>query len=371
MSGAAAVSPTRDRVVAADVTVAAVPLEWPIHLRGEAIREREYVVLRLRTDSGLEGAAIGYTRGLPVAPALDRFAASIVANDAAPVLDRGEQSSSPDVRASSLVEIALWDVAARRAGLPLWRLLGAARPRVPVLAVGGYFPERRTLADVQAELQRLAEQGFRHVKVHAHEPEPVAARRAALPDDVELAVDVGMRFRGLDEALAGCRPLDGLGLGFIEDPFPPECTNLTRALAEELETPVAAGEDTGPAALQELVAAADVVRIDATTSGGIGAVAAVALGAEEAGKRVLTHAFVELHGQVAGGLVPVSLAETIPYDSGANPVDRLLAETQPIERGELVLSERPGHGLLVDWDAVAHYARTTHTHDRDRRSRCA
>jgi L-alanine-DL-glutamate epimerase-like enolase superfamily enzyme len=275
------------------------------------------------------------------------------------------------VRAGALVEIAFWDVAARQAGLPLWRLLGAARPRVPVLAVGGYFPERRTLADVQAELQRLAAEGFRHVKVHAHEPEPVAALRAALPDDVELAIDVGMRFRELDEALAGCRALDGLGLGFIEDPFPPERASLTLALAEELETPVAAGEDAGPAALRELVAAADVLRVDATTSGGIDAVAAAALAAAEAGKRVLTHAFVELHGQLAGGLGSISLAETIPYDSGANPVDRLLAETQPIDHGELVLSERPGHGLLVDWDAVAHYAHTTHRHDSDGRSRCA
>ena len=88
MSGAAAVSSNRDRVVAAEVTVAAVPLGWPIHLRGETIREREYVVLRLRTDAGLEGAAIGYTRGLPVATALDRLAAGLVEGGAASASDR-------------------------------------------------------------------------------------------------------------------------------------------------------------------------------------------------------------------------------------------------------------------------------------------
>jgi L-alanine-DL-glutamate epimerase-like enolase superfamily enzyme len=80
----------------------------------------------------------------------------------------------------------------------------------------------------------------------------------------------------------------------------------------------------------------------------------------------MTHAFVELHGQVAGGLAGISLTETIPYDSGANPVDVLLAETQRVENGELVLSERPGNGLELDWDAVARFARTTHTHEIER-----
>jgi L-alanine-DL-glutamate epimerase-like enolase superfamily enzyme len=242
---------------------------------------------------------------------------------------------------------------------------------VPVLAVGGYFPERRTLADVQAELRSLAEQGFRHLKVHADDARAVASLREALPADVELAIDVGMGFRDLDEALAWCRPLDRLGLAFVEDPFPPELASLTRALAQELETPVAAGEDAGPAQLRELAGAVDVLRVDATTSGGIETIVEAARDARDAGKRVMTHAFVELHAQVAGGTGAIALAETIPYASGANPVDQLLATTQPIERGELVLSERPGHGLVVDWDAVTRFARTTQIHDIDGRSRCA
>jgi hypothetical protein len=86
---------------------------------------------------------------------------------------------------------------------------------------------------------------------------------------------------------------------------------------------------------------------------------------------VMTHAFVELHGQIAGGLDAVSLTETIPYESGANPVDVLLAETQRVEHGELVLSERPGNGLVFDWDAVARFSRATDIHDIERRNRCS
>jgi L-alanine-DL-glutamate epimerase-like enolase superfamily enzyme len=347
-----------DAVAMAEVTLVAVPLPRPIRLRGRTIDEREYVVVRIEMEGGLEGAAIGYTRGFPVGEA---FARGLPPD--------GDDPAS--VRARSLVEIALWDAAARRAELPLWRLLGAARARVPILAVGGYFIEERTLADVQAELRQLVEDGFRHVKVHAHEPRLVASLRDAVPDEAEFSVDLGMRFRDLAEAREACRPLDGLGLAFVEDPFPPELPELTRALADELETPVAAGEDAvGATALLELARAADVARVDATASGGIEAVAAAARAAARDGKPTITHAFVELHGQVAGGLAEISLGETIPYETGANPVDRLLAETQRVEHGELVLSERPGNGLRFDWEAVAHFARDRQIHTSDGRSRC-
>jgi L-alanine-DL-glutamate epimerase-like enolase superfamily enzyme len=336
----------RDAVVAAEVRLVAVPLERPITLRGTTIREREYVVLRLRTESGLEGAAIGYTRGTPLAEAV------------------GEQLHGRvgGVRATSLVDVAQWDLAAKREGLPLWRLLGGANARVPILVVGGYFSDQRTLEDVAGELRARAEDGFRHLKVHDDDPERVERLREALPAEVELSVDLGMPWRELDAALPVCRRLDGVGLAFVEDPFPPELPDLTRALAHELETPVAAGEDAaGRDALVAVARAADVVRVDATSSGGIAAVLAAVDAAE--GKPVMTHAFVELHGQVAGGVAAIAQTETIPYDTGANPVDVLLAETQQIEDGELVLSERPGNGLVFDWDAVARYTRSIHTHD--------
>jgi len=325
--------------VTSEVRLVAVPLERPIRLGRTEIHEREYVVLRLRGEDGFDGAAIGYTRGLPVAEAL--------------------AGAAPEhVRASSLIEIAQWDLEAKRAGLPLWRLLGGTEPRVPILAVGGYFLEERPVADVEDELRALVAAGFRHVKVHAHAPELVERLRRAVGDGAAFSIDLHMRYSELEEALRECRPLDGLGLGFIEDPFPPDRPDLTAALAAELDTPVAAGEDAaGQEALIALARAADVLRVDATASGGIAAVLAAAA---EAPSPAITHAFVELHAQVAGGTAAISMAETIPYASGANPVDLLLASTQRIEDGMLVLSEEPGNGLVFDWDAVGRHTRSSY-----------
>jgi L-alanine-DL-glutamate epimerase-like enolase superfamily enzyme len=357
-----------DAIVGVDIVTVAIPLERTIRLGSFVTNEREIAALRLRTASGLAGVALGYTRGLPLADALMALAPGILGGDASrrvatvARLADGSRLDSPQVRALSLVEIALWDIEAKRAGQPLWRLLGGTGGRVPILAVGGYFLDQRSLADVEDELRALVADGFRHVKVHAHDPAMIERLRAAVGDDAAFSVDLHFRFSELEQARRECEILDGLGLGFIEDPFTPDRPDLTKALAAEMNTPIAAGEDAaGEDALIALGRAADVLRVDATASGGIAAALRAAGEAEAHGHTAMTHAFVELHAQLVGGSPALSLTETIPYATGANPVDRLLLRTQIVDAGSLVLSEEPGHGLAVDWDAVVSYARSATT----------
>lgn len=231
-----------------EVVLCAVPLARPIRLGATVYREREYAVLRVTASDGCSGDALGYTRGLPLAEQLERLAPALLGRDGGrPVHVLAELRAANAnvggalVRALSLVDIALRDAVARRAGLPLWRLLGGARARVPLLAVGGYFLDQRPLGDVVDELRALADEGFRTLKVHATDVDVVARLRAALPDSVALAIDAHMGFRSLPEALAVCRRLDELGLAFIEDPFPPERWRLTAELASAIRTPLAAG----------------------------------------------------------------------------------------------------------------------------------
>jgi len=99
-----------------------------------------------------------------------------------------------------------------------------------------------------------------------------------------------------------------------------------------------------------------VLRIDATVSGGFAPVLEVASAAVLAGRTVMTHAFPDLHGQLAGHPA-VSNVEMIPDSAGVNPVGRLLARRAPIDGGELVLGEEPGHGAPLDWSAVVAHAR--------------
>lgn len=360
-------------VAAVDVVLCAVPLERPIRLGAVEYREREYAVVRVRTDGGVVGSALGYTRGLPLFEALAGLAPSLLGREVtrrervlSSLADPYGNAAVALVRALSLIDIALWDALAGTVALPLWRLLGGARDRVELLAVGGYFLGERTLDDVEGEIRSLAEAGFRHIKVHATDPQLVARLKRAAGDSVRFSVDAHMAWRTLPQALATCRALDDLGLAFLEDPFPPQAWRLTAELGARLRTPLAAGEDApGPEALRELAGAVSVLRVDATASGGIGAVAAVAAGAAAAGRSVMTHAFPDFHAHLGGGLPAIGSVEMIPYESGANPVDVLMARRQKVEAGELVLSEEPGHGMPLDWEAVLRFARRRVTCDGD------
>jgi L-alanine-DL-glutamate epimerase-like enolase superfamily enzyme len=368
LGGAGMAGGASDRVVALDIVRCALPLERPVRIGRTTYRDREYVCLRLRTEGGIEGHAIGYTRGLPLDSMVAQLADGVLGcrlTRRAAVIDglwaSHLNAASSLVRAVSLVDIALWDALARLGGMPLWRLLGGARSRVPVMAVAGYHARERGPAAVEAEVRALSEAGFRHVKLHSADVSLVRRVRAAVPDGTGFAVDVGMAWRDVPEALAAARELDDLGLAFIEDPFPVERWRLIGELAPRLRTPLAAGEDAaGLARLIDLASVVGVLRVDGTASGGFGAVLDAAVVASARGVAVMTHAFPDLHAHLAGASA-VGVVEMIPDATGANPVGRLLARRQPVEDGEIVLSEDPGHGAPLDWEAVVGHARASVT----------
>ena len=364
-------------IVGVDVGLCAIPMPHAVRIGDLVYPEREYAALRVRTRSGVAGMALGHTRNVPLVEALERVAPSLLGRDA---LRRSEILGSLRaanlngrgslVRAFALVDIALWDVLARSAGLPLWRLLGGSRRRVPLIAVGGYFSDIRSQAEIEEEIRSMASSGFRAVKVPiegrdpVHDAEYVAHLQRAAGPRVSFGVDAHMAWQSLAEAIEPCRRLDDLGLAFIEDPFPPDRWRLTRELQARLRTPVAVGEDALHLdELRNLVDAATILRVDATASGGIGVILdAIAL-AVASGRGLMTHAFPELHAQLAGGVAAIDFVEMLPYESGANPVGELLARRPRVIDGELLLDEEPGHGLLLDWDAIARRARRASTVD--------
>jgi L-alanine-DL-glutamate epimerase-like enolase superfamily enzyme len=247
-------------------------------------------------------------------------------------------------------------------------LLGGSRSRVPLLAVAGYFSEIRSREDIEDEIRALVASGYRALKVPIEGRDPrgdakyVAQLQRAAGKSVAFGVDTHMAWNSVPEALESVRPLDDLGLAFIEDPFPPDRWRLTQELQERLQTPIAVGEDALHLdEFRNLIEAATILRVDATASGGIGVVLdAIALGAA-AGRGLMTHSFPELHGQIAGGVAAIELVEMLPYGAGANPVGELLYRRQQVVEGQLVLDEEPGHGMFIDWDAVLKHARRVST----------
>ena len=355
------------RVAELEIAVCPIDMPHPVRLGNVLYPTRDYIVVRIRTDAGIEGVAIGYTRGTPVAGALQTLGRDLLTRDAlmirAIVTDL-KRSHIPGagafIRALSLIDIALWDIVCKFAGLPLYQLLGGYRNRVPLLAVAGYFKEHRTEEDIHDEVAQLAADGFRLVKMvlpasdSRDDEEYLTRLRAAIDPRVDLAVDAHSAWTTLDEAVAACRRLDDLGLAFIEDPFSPQSWRLTAELQRHIRTPVVMGEDVaGIEAYRDALAAVSILRVDATASGGLTDVLTAIQTAAAMGRSAIPHVFAALHAHLAAAFPSVPYAEVILAHTGADPIERLLQSAPVIKGGQMLLDDRPGNGIDLDWAAVS------------------
>ena len=143
--------------------------------------------------------------------------------------------------ALSAVDIALWDIAGKVAGLPLHRLLGGAgRTAVPAYASLVRFGDADRAA---REASEMASRGYRHIKLHEAAFEPVAAVRKAIGDSVSLMVDVSSAW-SVQCAVIMARRLADLGLLWLEEPtWPPEDYRALARVARESGLAIAAGEN--------------------------------------------------------------------------------------------------------------------------------
>ena len=346
-----------------------IPLPRILRLGPVEIRTRDYVVVRVETADGVCGEAIGYPRGTPLLETASTTARKLLGKDAA--MRRGlmlglELSNVPAraglTRGLSLMDIALWDIACKRAQLPLYQFLGGLRNTADVTVVAGYYVDQRSIADVVDEVKAVKDSGVCRVKIMLKGDDPAfdlnyaSAVADAMPGG--LAADAHWSWSTLTEARRVCRELDSLGLSFLEDPFAASDIRLTHELRDDLVTPIAAGEDIfGPRVVADLVAGIDILRVDATTVGGItGAVEAINIAAA-AGRTVFPHVFSPLHIHLACAFPNVESVELIPEESGADPLHLLLRNLPAAKDGRMSPSQEPGIGISVDWDAVVKLSR--------------
>src|SRR6185503_16587420 len=184
------------------------------------------------------------------------------------------------MRAVSAVDIALWDLLAKRSGRRLCDMLGRYRESVPAYASGGYYYDDdpdRDLALLEEEVQRHLDLGFTDIKMKVgrrawrEELRRVERVLEVAGPGVRVAVDANHAWRDVASAIADLRTIDDLGLWWIEEPFLPDQIEAAARLADKLTTPLATGEiEAGRwafRAIQEAGAAA-IFQADATVAGG-------------------------------------------------------------------------------------------------------
>jgi len=257
------------------------------------------------------------------------------------------------------VDIALWDIAAKKAGLALWRLLGARSSRVPVYASLGRADDPRPT------LERALREGFRAFKLRStgairDHVAAVRAARAVVGDGPELALDVNGTWES-EAAIATIGELAGERLAWLEEPLAVDAPDATwRRLAEAAPMPLAGGENLISAAEFDAALASPALAVlqpDATKWGGISAGLPLARRVVAAGRRYAPHMFAGAVGQLASAhLLAASGGPDgiLEYGVGHHPARDGLLRCELVD-GAMVLGEAPGLGLEVDMNALEPY----------------
>jgi L-alanine-DL-glutamate epimerase-like enolase superfamily enzyme len=327
----------------------------------------QLVTVRLRDGEGTEGLGYTYTVGAGGAAIRE-----LIRRDMAPLLAGAEPERSEAlwerlwwhlhyvgrgglaIHALSAVDISVWDLKARRLGLPLWRLLGGHEPRVAAYA-GGIdlqFP----LAQLERQTERNLAAGFRAIKMKVGRPrlsedlERVAALRHLLGGGVVLMVDANMRWR-VDEAIRASRALAAHDVYWLEEPTIPDDLPGHVRIAREGALPIAAGENLHTLAEFKRYVDAGAVNFpepDASNCGGITVWLKVAHVAEAHNLPVTSHGVHDIHVHLLAAVPNASYLEVHGFG-----LERFIAEPLAIAEGAAVAPERPGHGVTLDWQGLA------------------
>jgi L-alanine-DL-glutamate epimerase-like enolase superfamily enzyme len=274
--------------------------------------------------------------------------AELSARSHALALQAGEPGPVAQVIAG--IDIALWDLAARQAGVPLWRLLGGQRDRIPAYA-SGINPDR---AVAQAEEARVA--GFRAFKLKIGFGRDIdlgnlEAMRRHLGPDAPIAVDAHQAW-DLDQAVEMSRALGRYEPLWLEEPLAADSPiEDWQRLAKASPVPLAAGENLrGDAAFDAAIAggALGFIQPDLAKWGGISACLPLVRRIGAAGLRYCPHYLGGGIGLLASAhlLAAAGGDGLLEVDSNANPLREGLACPFPaIEDGQFVLSDQPGLGV--------------------------
>ncbi|MBC7780102.1 MAG: mandelate racemase/muconate lactonizing enzyme family protein [Proteobacteria bacterium] len=374
------------KIIAIETRLTRIPFDIgavPTAFAGMSWTALDTLHVRLLTDTGREGWGEGWghascatTRNAVdtlVAPAVVGAAIGEPAERAALSERLFRQlhlhgRSGSVIGALSALDIALWDLAAQCAGLPLYRLLGDAasradsggKSRLDSLTCYASLLRYGTPDAVARAAGRALERGYRDIKLHEVDVACVAAARAAMGHDVRLTLDTNCPW-SVEEALARCRELAAFNLAWLEEPvWPPEDYAGLARVRREGGIPIAAGENVaGRLAWRALTAAGavDFAQPSVIKCGGVGAWidAAQEIGAN--GAQLVPHCayfgaglLATLHLQAA--FAPQAAFERLFMDLEARPFGAWLDSSD----GRIAVPQAAGLGCSADLAVLDRYA---------------
>ncbi|XAZ31500.1 mandelate racemase/muconate lactonizing enzyme family protein [Paenarthrobacter ureafaciens] len=257
-------------------------------------------------------------------------------------------------QALAAVDIALYDLKAKRAGLPLAKLLGSYRDSVRTYNTSGGFLNA-TLDEVKARATQSIEEGIGGIKIKVGLPDSkedrrrVAGVREHIGWDVPLMVDANQQWDRATALRMG-RQLEEFNLIWIEEPLDAYDFEGHAHLAQVLDTPIATGEMLASVAEHKGLINAngcDIIQPDAPRVGGITQFLRLATLADERGLGLAPHFAMEIHLHLAAAY------PTEPWVEHFDWLDPLFEERLETKDGRMIVPDRPGLGVTLSEQARA------------------
>ena len=329
---------------------------------------RDWITVLVHTDEGVTGIGRG---GSP----------QVISQDLAPVLVgqdprqiarlwegmyesawryRGPgRAAMPSIGA---LDIALWDLYGKACGQPVWRLLGGYADTVPAYADGiGYMDQ--SAEEVAAEVKEHAGLGYDAIKLHFNSCTPqevidkVRLSREVLGPDKKLMIDVLRAWSGA-VAVETVRELEPYKLYWIEEPVRHDDEPFYMRMVQEATSAIVAGAE-GEGTLygiRRLIdeGALQLVQTDILIGGGYTGLMRIAALCEAYHLPIAPHGAqfpdVNCHfvAAVPNGLTVAACPSCEPFQIWSKLYDPAFR----VENGQIVMTDKPGLGLELDWDFV-------------------
>ena len=340
------------------------------------------ILVRMHTDEGIQGTGIA-TSYTPIEAAIHTFRSGFGE------LVLGEDPLAPErlyqklfaltwqrlafekgwskealVRISAAIDIAAWDIIGKAAGLPLYRLFGGFRDKVPCYVTCAYYRDGKTHSELRDEMQKLKAQGHTGFKAKAggvglaEDIERLALVREVIGEDKDLMVDVN-RGWDLPTAIEAARLLEPLRPRWLEEPVRwADDRRELKLLAQKTSIPLSAGESEltsyGCRALLE-EQAIQILQFDCTMMGGFTEGRKLAALCEFNHVQVAPHHDCFIHAHIVAASPAGCIVESFT-DPERDPLQAELFEDPPkIANGWLTLKQTPGLGLSLSEAALAKF----------------
>lgn len=280
--------------------------------------------------------------------------------------------------ALSAIDMALWDLAGKQAGKPVWELLGGRmRDAIPVYATGLYYTEDDYPDALFAEATGYVDQGFSGMKMKVggktvpEDIKRVLGLRAHLGDDVHLMIDAN---EGYDAATAiqFATKVAGAELSWFEEPCPSYDDAANLLVRQQSPVPISGGEslktrhEFAPRLANRVF---DIIQPDIAFAGGISEMQVIGQMANAYGVKMHPHFW----GTGISFAASLHLVSTLPFtppkivpepyvnepvlefDQTPHPVRENITDRFLVEESRVTVPGAPGLGVEVDLNAVERF----------------